>query len=375
MGLFEMKIGDRIIGKEHPVFIVAELSGNHHQKYEEAEALVRAAAEAGADAVKLQTYTPDTITLKSDKEWFIVGGKDQPESWKKKTLWDLYESAYTPWEWQPKLKKLAESLGLILFSSPFDETAVDFLEKMHVSCYKIASYEAVHIPLIKKVAKTGKPVIISVGFASLEEVDLAIRTLRENGTNDIAVLHCVTAYSDTPVLKDSNLRIIRDLQNRFGAIAGFSDNNSGIAIPAIAATVGGGLVIEKHLILDRSAAGPDAKFSIEPDELKQMVSIIRGFEQKGESMLTKIASQDDIEKTMGRIAYGPASAKERENIVFRPSIWAKKKIQKGETLTKENVRVARPATGLPPRFFEEILGKTAAQNIQEATPLSFDLII
>ncbi|MBI1984721.1 MAG: N-acetylneuraminate synthase family protein, partial [Candidatus Wildermuthbacteria bacterium] len=162
----EVKIGSKIIGRGNPCFIIAEISGNHHQKYEEAVELVKQAAKAGADAVKLQTYTPDTITLKSDKEWFVVGGKDQPDSWKKKILWDLYDTAYTPWEWQPKLKELAESLGLILFSSPFDETAVDFLEVMDVPCYKIASYEAVHIPLITKIAHTGKPVIMSIGFAS-----------------------------------------------------------------------------------------------------------------------------------------------------------------------------------------------------------------
>ncbi|GEM_PF-193004 len=362
------------MGKGHPAFIIAELSGNHHQKYEEAEALVRAAAEAGADAVKLQTYTPDTITLHSNKEWFVIGGKDQPDSWKKKVLWDLYQTAYTPWDWQPKLKELAERLGLILFSTPFDDTAVDFLETMNVPCYKIASYEAVHIPLIKKIAKIGKPVIMSAGLASLDEVDLAIKTLRENGTDDITVLHCVTAYSDKPIFEESNLRVIRDVQNRFGVVAGFSDNNSGIEIPVIATTVAGGSIIEKHLILDRSNAGPDAKFSIEPNEFKEMVNIIRRFEREGIKALKGVISQDDIEKTMGKVWYGPASSKEKENILFRPSVWVKKNMKKGEKLTKENIRVARPGAGLAPKFFEEMIGKTANQDIEEATPLSFDLI-
>lgn len=369
-----INIGNKVVGEGKPCFIVAELSGNHHQKYEEAVELVKQAAEAGANAIKLQTYTPDTITLKSDKEWFVVGGKDQPDSWKKKTLWDLYNTAYTPWEWQPKLKELAEGLGLILFSTPFDETAVDFLEHMKVPCYKIASYEAVHIPLIARIANTGKPVIMSIGFASLEEVDLAIKTLRENSTDDIAVLHCVTAYSDSPRMEDSNLRMIRDVQNRFGVVAGFSDNNSGIEISIVAATVAGASVIEKHFILDKTSGGPDARFSIEPEELKEMVRIIRKVEAEGQGALEGIVAKEDIAKSLGRVRYGPATSKEKENIVFRPSIWVKKNIQKGEKLTSENIRVARPAAGLPPKFFEEIVGKTAAQDIEEATPLSFDLI-
>lgn len=370
----EMKIGKRMVGSGHPCFIVAELSGNHHQKYEEALELIKRAAEAGADAIKLQTYTPDTITLKSDKKWFVVGGKDQPDSWKKRTLWDLYNEAYTPWEWQQKLKELAESLGLILFSTPFDDTAVDFLEKMQVLCYKVASYEAVHIPLLQTIAKTGKPVIMSIGFASLEEADLAIKTLRENGTRDIAVLHCITAYSDKPVYENSNLRVIRDVQNRFGVVAGFSDNNSGIAIPCIAATITRAAVIEKHLILDKSSGGPDSRFSIDPKEFKEMVRIIRKAEQGDTNALQEVASKDDIEKTLGRVQYGPSSLQEKENTIFRPSLWVKKDIKVGEEFTKENTRVARPSSGLLSRYWPDILGKKAKADIEAATPLSWDLI-
>lgn len=369
-----MKIKEREIGNGKPCFIIAELSGNHHQKYEEAVELVKRAAEAGADAVKLQTYTPDTITLNARNKWFLVGGKDQPEEWKGKNLWDLYQTAYTPWEWQPKLKELAESLGLILFSSPFDETAVDFLEQMQVPCYKIASYEVVHIPLLEKVAKTGKPVIMSIGFASLDEATLAVKTLKENGANDIAVLHCVTAYSDVPRLEHSNLATIKDIEQKFNVVAGFSDNNAGIAIPAAAAIAGGASIVEKHFILDRALGGPDSRFSVEPKELSELVQIIRKAEKEGFEALNGLMGKEDIVKAMGKPQYGPASEQERENIVFRPSIWIKKNIKKGEKFTKENIRVARPAAGLPPKFFAEMIGKTAGQDIEAATPFSWEIV-
>ncbi len=257
-----LKIGDRIIGTGHPCFVIAELSGNHHQRYEEAVKLIHAAKEAGADAVKLQTYTPDTITINSSKQWFLVAGKDNPRRWKGKTLYELYRSAYTPWEWQPKLKKIADEIGIMLFSSPFDETAVDFLETMQVPCYKVASYEVTHIPLLKKIARTGKPVILSIGFASVEEVGLAIQTLRDGGTRDIAVLHCVTSYADEPKAEDMHLATIRDIRERFCVVSGFSDNNGGIEIP-LRAVMAGASIVEKHFILDRSDAGPDANFSLE----------------------------------------------------------------------------------------------------------------
>lgn len=375
-----MNIGNRTIGAGHPCFIVAELSGNHHQKYEEAVLLVKAAKDAGADAVKLQTYTPDTITLNSDKEWFRVDGEDNPVGWKGKTLYELYKEAYTPWEWQPKLKKLADELGVILFSTPFDETAVDFLEQMKVPCYKIASYEATDFVLLRKVAKTGKPVIMSVGYASVEEIEFALKTLRENGSKDIALLHCVTGYSGEPKLKDMHLRTIRDIEKRFGVIAGFSDNNAGIEIPVMSALSGASL-IEKHLILSRANGGPDAKFSLEPQELKEVVRRVRRAEQKLSfpipPFVKEVAHSDeteDFKKALGRARYGPANALEEYNKRFRRSLFAGRDIKKGESFTKENVRDVRPAFGLPTRHYDQVIGKRATKDIPFATPLSWEMI-
>lgn len=353
-----IKISGRIIGEGQPCFIVAELSGNHHQKYKEAVKLIEAAAKAGAGAVKLQTYTPDTLTINSNRSWFLVDSSDTPNAWNKRTLYGLYGEAYTPWEWQLKLKKIAESLGLIFFSTPFDETAVDFLEKMRVPCYKIASYEANHIPLLKRVAKTGKPVIISVGFSSKEDVDYSIRTLRENGAGAIAVLHCVTAYSDSPKLEDINLRTIADLRENFGVVSGFSDNNAGIEIPATAAIMGAS-IIEKHVTLRRSVGGPDARFSIEPQELKQLVDAIRR-----------------AERAAGKVKYGPASAAERYmGRKFSQSVFVVHPIKKGEIFTSVNIRCIRPGDGLLPKFYEEVLGKVARLDIEEGTPLSWRLVV
>jgi len=368
----EFSIGKRIVGEGHPEFIVAELSGNHHQNYEEAEELVRTAAKLGADAIKLQTYTPDTLTLKSDNKWFVVRGEDQPDAWKNKILYDLYGTAYTPWDWQPKLNKLAKELGLILFSTPFDDTAVDFLEsEVNPPVYKIASYEAIHIPLIKKVAETGKPVIISIGFASLEEITLAVDTLKKHGSGEIAVLHCVTTYSDTPVLANMSLSTIADIKKRFDVVGGFSDNTGGIKTPIIASTVAGGSILEKHFILDRDSGGPDARFSIQPEEFEKMVSHIRNAEKGNqEEVLAKVATKDDIQEAMGEPRYGPVNKQESENTIFRPSIWPKKNIKKGEIFTTDNIRVARPEGSLAPKHFEEILGKKAERDIEFATPFS-----
>ena len=370
-------IGDRRIGSGEPSFIIAEVSGNHRQKYEEAEQLVRAAKEAGADAVKLQTYTADTITLNSDKEYFRVSGKDQPDTWKGETLYNLYKIAYTPWEWQPRLKKVADDIGIPLFSSPFDDTAVDFLEnEVGVDFYKIASYEAVHIPLLRKVASMRKPVIISIGFADREEVSLAIETLQANGAPEVVVLHCVTAYSDTPKLSDMNLATIDDIRTRFGVEAGFSDNNAGIVAPIIAAVVHKAVAVEKHLTLSRNLGGPDARFSLEPDELRDMVVRIRRGEKEGiNAALEGISTAADVTVAEGVVNYGPASPQEAENRIFRPSVWVKEAVKGGETFTTGNIRVARPGHGLAPRFFDEVLGKVAARYIEAATPLSQDLIV
>lgn len=349
-------VGKNIIGSGSPCFIVAEVSGNHRQKYEEAVAIIKAAADAGADAVKLQTYTPDTITIDSDKKWFFLGGEDTPELWKKTNLYGLYGTAYTPWEWQPKLKKIAEDLGLILFSTPFDETAVDFLEDMGVACHKVASYEATHIPLLKKIASTGKPVIMSVGFASLPEVEEAVATLRDNGTKELAVLHCVTAYSGHPDPAAMNLRTIADIAERFGVVAGFSDNNAGIEVPIAAAAMGAS-IIEKHVTVRRADGGPDARFSLEPEELKEMVQTIRR-----------------MEKARGKIHYGPVNETEERFRNMRRSIFVVKDIKKGEKFIPENIRVIRPAYGLPPKFYESTLGKKASTDIERGTPLANELV-
>lgn len=371
-----LSIGQKQIGGGSPCFVIAEISGNHHQKYEEAEALVHAAKQAGADAVKLQTYSADTLTLNSDKGYFIVQGKDQPGSWKGKTLYQLYQAASTPWEWQPKLKKVADEIGILLFSSPFDSTAVDFLnEKVGVECYKIASYEAVHIPLLDKVASMHKTVILSIGFANEEEIALAIKTLKTGGTPHIVVLHCVTAYSDRPSLSHMNLATIDDIERRFGVMAGFSDNNGGIIAPIIAAVAHKAVAVEKHLTLSRSLGGPDAQFSLEPHELQGMIQRIRRGEKEGiQSALQGIATMADVAAAQGVPTYGPASPQEQENKLFRPSIWACKAMKKGERFTSENIRIARPADGLPPKLLQEIYGKAAKQDIDAATPLTQELI-
>lgn len=362
----EIKIGNRKIGGANPVFVVAELSANHHQKYEEAVLLVKAAKEAGADAVKLQTYTPDTITLNSNKEWFRVGGENNPDNWKGKTLYQLYETAFTPWEWQPKLKKLADDLGIILFSSPFDETAVDFLEKMDVPCYKVASYEVNDCILLKKIAETGKPVIMSIGYASVEDIELALRTLRENGAKEIAILHCVTDYKSEADEARANLAVIKDAAERWGVVAGFSDNSGGIHVSVMAAHAGAA-IIEKHLILERALGGPDADFSLEPGELKELVDILRGKKEYP-------FEEERYKKAIGAPHYGPMSELEKYNLRWRRSLFAAKNIKKGECFTSENVRSVRPAFGLHTKHFDEIIGRVAASDIEFGTPLNWGVI-
>ncbi len=361
-----MKIGTRKIGAGEPCFMVAELSGNHHQKYDEAVELVKAAKEAGADAVKLQTYTPDTITLNSDREWFRVGGEGNPKDWKGKTLYELYQEAYTPWEWQPKLKKLADEIGVILFSTPFDETAVEFLEEMSVPCYKIASYEATDFVLLRKVARTKKPVIISFGYSSKEEIQFALETLRKFGAKEIAALHCVTGYSGAPRLEDMHLANIRDLQTRFKVVSGFSDNNAGIEIPLMA-VASGASIVEKHLTLERKDGGSDAQFSLEPAELSELVSRIRALEREKKKIIIPSAA-------IGTVHYGPTNALEEYNKRWRRSLFAGRNIKKGELFTKENVRDVRPAFGLETKCYDEVIGRRAAQDIEFATPLSWAMV-
>ncbi len=341
-------IGKRRIGPGEPMFVIAEMSCNHHGKYAEAVRLVRAAAEAGADAIKLQTYTPDTMTLDADRPCFKIKGT----IWDGRSLHGLYKEAMTPWEWHAPLKKLAESLGLVLFSSPFDASAVEYLEKLKMPAYKIASFENGDIPLIKRVAKTRKPVIVSTGTATTAEVDEAARTLKKAGTR-FALLKCVSAYPAPE--SEMNLRAIPALAKRHGVPVGLSDHTLG-STAAIAAAALGACVLEKHLILSRKSGGPDAPFSMEPAEFKAMVAAIRA---------TEAALGD------GRLGPSPS---EKPSRAFRRSLFVVKDVEKGQKLTPDNLRAIRPGDGLPPREYEKMLGRRAKKRIVRGTPLSRGLV-
>ena len=325
-------------------YIIAELSANHNGSIERAEAIVRAAAVAGADAVKLQTYTADTMTIPCDNEYFRIKGT----LWDGKTLYDLYKEAYTPWEWQPRLKALANDLGMDCFSTPFDATAVDFLEGMNVPCHKVASFEVVDIPLLKKIAATGKPVIMSTGMASLAEIDEAVTTLRKNGTPEIALLKCTSAYPAPP--EEANLRTIPHLAQAFNCVAGLSDHTLGSAV-AVGAVAVGARIIEKHFTLSRADGGPDSAFSMEPHEFKQMVNDIR-----------------TVEKALGTVCYD-LTPKQKESRVFRRSLFVVKDMEAGEIFTEENVRSIRPGYGLPPKMLDNVIGRCATRRLNKGTPL------
>lgn len=345
-----MHIGTHKVGAGHPVYIIAELSANHHQDFEQAVQLVRAAKDAGADAIKLQTYTPDTITIRSDREYFRVSGGTL---WDGKTLYELYGEAYTPWEWQPKLKLAAEDLGLDLFSSPFDETAVDFLEQMHVPAYKIASFELVDIPLIQKVARTGKPIILSTGMATTEEIEEALRTARDAGATQIALLKCTSSYPARA--EEMNLRTIPEMIRRFKAPVGLSDHSLDVVVPVTAVALGACL-IEKHLTMSRAVQGPDSGFSLEPHEFKEMVDAVR-----------------TTEKALGGVHFG-VSAHEESSRVFRRSLFVVADIKRGDLFTVENIRSIRPGHGLHTRYLKDMIGKRAKRDIDGGTPLSWDMV-
>lgn len=338
------------IGPGQPVFVVAEVSGNHGQDFGQAVELVRVAKDCGADAVKLQTYTPNTLTIDCDSEFFRIG---KGTIWEGKNLYELYSEAYTPWEWQPKLMRIAEELGLDLFSTPFDATAVDFLEKMDVPAYKIASFEIVDLPLLRKVACTGKPVILSTGMATLEEIREAIQTLREAGNRELALLKCTSAYPAPP--EEMNLRSIPALRDAFGVPVGLSDHTLGIAVP-VAAVALGACLVEKHLTLSRSIPGPDSAFSLEPEEFRQMVNAIR-----------------DTEKALGEVQFG-ASEHEASGHVFRRSLFVVEDVKAGEEFTAKNVRSIRPGHGLHPRHLGDVLGCRVICDIRAGTPLSWNLV-
>ena len=350
LGTPHIRIEGREIGPGRPVYIVAELSANHHQEFDRAARLIEAAKEAGADAVKLQTYTADTITIRSERKEFRIDGGT---IWDGRSLHDLYAEAFTPWDWQPRLKKIANEAGLALFSAPFDETAVDFLEGMDAPAYKVASFELVDIALIRKMARTGKPLIISTGMATLEEIEEALTAVRKAGARDIALLKCTSSYP-APA-EEMNLRTIPELARRFGVPAGLSDHTMGIAVP-VASVALGACVIEKHLTLSRSEKGPDSKFSLEPDEFKAMVETVRY-----------------AEKALGEVCFGPTE-RERSSLRFRRSLFVVQPVKRGEEFTSRNIRSIRPADGLHTRHLGEILGRRAAVDLEKGTPLAWSMI-
>jgi len=343
-------VGEHYIGFGCPAYIIAEMSANHNMDFDQAVRILRAAKDAGADAVKLQTYTPDTMTIKSNRPEFRISSGT---IWDGRILYDLYSEAYMPWEWQPRLKEIANDMGLDLFSTAFDPTAVDFLEEMDVPVHKVASFEIVDIPLIEKMAKTGKPLIISTGMATLAEIDEAVTAAKRAGATQIALLKCNSAYPAPP--EEMNLRTIPHMAEGFGVPVGLSDHTLGIEVPVAAVAVGA-CIIEKHFTLSRDIPSPDRAFSIEPHELKALVDAIR-----------------TAEKALGRVYYG-VSEKETQSRVFRRSLFVVKDMKAGETFTEENVRSIRPGYGLPPKFLKEVLGRKSARDIKCGTPLSWDCI-
>ena len=335
---------------ENKTFIVAELSANHAQDLNLAKETIYAMKEAGADAVKLQTYTPDTMTIDSRKEYFVI---KQGTLWDGRNFYELYKEAYTPWEWHYELKELAEKLGLVFFSTPFDRSAVDFLEELEVPIYKIASFEITDIPLIEYVASKGKPVIISTGIATLSDIEEAVNACRRVGNNQFVLLKCVSAYPAP--LEDVNLRTIPNMAETFGCPVGLSDHTLGISVPTAAVALGA-KVIEKHFILSKDIDSPDREFSLTPEEFREMVQAIR-----------------DVEKALGKVSY-ELTEKMKKGREFARSLFVVKDVKKGEVFTEENVRSIRPGYGLHPKYLKEILGRRARKDIERGTPLSWELI-
>lgn len=347
----KIQIGKRYVGEGEKAFIVAEVSANHLQDYGRAEAIIKAAAQAGADAVKLQTYTPDTITLDCDNDYFQI---TQGTIWDGTTLHKLYEEAYTPWEWQPKLMEYANGLGLECFSSPFDATAVDFMREMDMPAYKVASFEINDIPLIRKIARIGKPIILATGIAYLEDMERALRACREEGNEQIVLLKCTSAYPSP--YEEMNLKVIPNMAQVFDCITGLSDHSMGTAA-AVASVALGAKMIEKHLTLSREDGGPDGAFSMEPDEFKKMVDEIR-----------------IVEKALGKVTYELTEQQKRSREDGR-SLFVVKDMKEGEAFTEENVRSIRPAFGLHTMYFDEVMGKKARRDISKGTPLDWKLIL
>jgi len=344
-----IKIKNRVIGGNNPCYVIAEMSANHAGNFNRAIAIIHSAKEAGANCIKIQTYTADTMTIDSDKEYFQI----KQGTWKGENLYNLYKKAYTPWEWLAQLKEEAEKIDLDFLSTPYDKTAIDFLEELGVNFYKIASFEITDIPLIKYIASKNKPIIMSTGMASLEEIEEAVNAVKSQNNNNLCLLKCSSAYPAIP--DDMNLKTMKHLEETFDVVVGLSDHSLG-SVSAITAVAMGAKVIEKHFCISREIENPDSSFSMEPEEFKKMVEDIRA-----------------VERAIGKISYD-ISEKEKINKNFRRSIFVVKDIKKGEIFTENNIRVIRPAYGLPPKHFEEILGRKASKDIERGTPLEWNMI-
>ncbi len=345
----DINLGGRLIGQKHPPFIIAEMSGNHNHSLDRALKIVEEAAKTGAHALKIQTYTADTMTLNIENPDFVISDKEN--LWNGNSLYELYQKAYTPWEWHKPIFDKCRELGMIPFSTPFDETAVDFLEELGVPFYKIASFENGDIPLIKKVASTGKPLIISTGMATVAELDDTVRTARKAGCRDLVLLKCTSTYPATP--ENTNILTIPHMKDLFQCQVGLSDHTLGIGV-AVASVALGATIIEKHFTINRAEGGVDSAFSMEPKEMK-----------------TLIIETERAWQSIGKVTYG-ATENEKASMKFRRSIYVTKDIRIGEVLTKENVRVVRPGYGLAPKYYEEILGLKVTKDIKAGTPFSFD---
>ncbi len=346
-----MQIDNITIGVKNKPFIIAEMSGNHNQSLERALEIVEAAAKSGAHALKLQTYTADTLTLDVKEGEFFIDDKDS--LWEGKSLYELYQEAYTPWEWHKPIMDRANELGILCFSTPFDETAVDFLEELNVPTYKIASFENTHLPLIKKVAATGKPMIISTGMASVAELDETVRTVREAGCKQFVLLKCTSTYPASP--ENSNVLTIPHMRKLFDCEVGLSDHTMGVGA-AVAAVAHGATIIEKHFTIRRADGGVDAAFSLEPEEMKSLV------------IETERAWQ-----SLGDVTYGPSEA-EKGSLTFRRSLYIAKDMKKGDVLDKENLRIVRPGLGLPPKYHEVILGRKVNRDLKKGTAVDWKMV-
>lgn len=346
---FQLDLGNRKIGKDYPTYIIAEMSANHGGEKNRAIEIIHKAKEAGADCVKLQTYTPDTMTLDSQKKYFLIN----EGLWGGENLYSLYDKAHTPWEWQKDLKKEAEKVGIDFFSTPYENKSVDFLEKLDVNFYKVASFSLTNLPFLKYLASKGKPIIMSTGMGTLGEIEEAVYTIRNEGNDQLALLNCSSSYPSIP--QDMNLKKIPHMKETFKVPVGLSDHTLG-SVSAVAAVAKGAKIIEKHFCLSRDIKTPDSSFSMEPQEFEEMVQNIRA-----------------TEKAIGEINY-EISKKEKKSRKFRRSIFVVSNIKAGERFTKENIRIIRPGHGLKPKYYEDILEKKATKNIEKATPLEWDMV-